>query len=127
LGRDVILVVEDDESARVLLEMALVDEGYDVVTAKNGAVGLTIALDRRPKLILLDLRMPVMDGWQFARAYRERAAEPAPIVLLTAGSDRDLARADLPGDALVRKPFDLDELLAIVRPLVRGDVGFGGL
>ena len=65
-----VLVVDDDESIRQIVRMCLGDEGYEVFEAANGLDALALLPDCRPDLILLDLRMPVMDGWEFARRYR---------------------------------------------------------
>jgi CheY-like chemotaxis protein len=119
---DVILVVEDDESLRLLVQMALADEGYDVVTAEDGRAALDRVREHPPRLILLDLRMPVMDGWEFDRVYRESSTAPAPIVVLTAGSDRVLKQQDLPGEEFLAKPFDVDDLFAVVKRYIDGEV-----
>jgi two-component system KDP operon response regulator KdpE len=119
---DVILVVEDDESLRLLVQMALADEGYDVVTAEDGRAARDRVREHPPRLILLDLRMPVMDGWEFGRVYRESSTAPAPIVVFTAGSDRALKQQDLPGEEFLAKPFDVDELFAVVKRYIDGEV-----
>ena len=87
-----ILVVEDDADLRFLIAESLTDEGYTVVTAPHGAAALDCVARARPSAILLDMRMPVMDGWAFARAYRARPGPHAPIIVCTAARDAD-ARA----------------------------------
>src|SRR5947208_1289034 len=114
-----ILVVDDDDSIRSFVELALGSEGYGVVTAPNGARALVLATERHPDLILLDMRMPVMDGWAFARAYRGQDGPHAPIVVITAATDAGGRAAEIDADGFLGKPFDLDELLALVARYVR--------
>jgi two-component system, chemotaxis family, chemotaxis protein CheY len=82
-----VLVVDDDPDIGEFVSLALADEGYDVTTALNGRAALGRAEERPPDLIVLDMRMPVMDGWEFARTYRERPGPHAPILVLTAARD----------------------------------------
>jgi two-component system chemotaxis response regulator CheY len=113
-----ILVVDDDEAVRRLLSWALTDEGYAVLEAPDGAVALARAQEAAPGLILLDMRMPVLDGWAFARRYRARPGPHAPIVCVTAALDPAAAAArgaQIGAVATLSKPFDLDDLLAVVR------------
>jgi two-component system chemotaxis response regulator CheY len=105
-----VLVVDDDPDIRELLFTALEDEGFEVVPAGNGQEALTIIKTFRPDVIVLDLMMPVMDGWQFAQEMRARD-EDIPLVLLSAARDlRTHARALSAAD-IIEKPFDLAELL----------------
>ena len=109
-----ILVVDDDEGIRSFVELALDGEGYAVSTAPNGAVALEVAGQEQPDLILLDMRMPVMDGWAFTRAYRSRPGPHAPIVVITAARDAGSRAAEVEADDYLGKPFELDELLELV-------------
>jgi len=109
-----VLVVDDDTSIRSFVEMALDGEGYAVSTATNGAQALEVTGELQPDLILLDMRMPVMDGWTFARAYRQQAGPHAPIVVITAATDAGERAAEIQADGFLGKPFDLDELLGLV-------------
>jgi CheY-like chemotaxis protein len=109
-----VLVVEDEPEIRDFVAMVLDSEGYWVSTAHNGAVALD-QVGREPfDLILLDMRMPVMDGWTFARAYREKRGPHAPIVVLTAAQDAAERAAQISADGYLGKPFELDDLLALV-------------
>jgi two-component system chemotaxis response regulator CheY len=117
-GRQV-LVVDDDESIRNFVELALDTEGYHVASAHNGAVALDVAGQQQPDLILLDMRMPVMDGWAFAHAYRSRPGPHAPIVVITAAPDAGQRAAEINADGYLGKPFDLDELLELVEHYLR--------
>jgi CheY-like chemotaxis protein len=109
-----ILVVDDDTSIRSFVEMALDGEGYAVSTATNGKQALEVTGQVRPDLILLDMRMPVMDGWSFARTYRQQAGPHAPIVVITAATDAGERAAEIDADGYLGKPFDLDDLLGLV-------------
>jgi CheY-like chemotaxis protein len=109
-----VLVVEDDESIRELVDLVLSGAGYEVVTAQNGAVALQVVGGVRPDLILLDMRMTVMDGWEFARRYRSSPEPHAPIVVLTAARDAAERAAEIHANGYLGKPFGVDELLALV-------------
>jgi two-component system, chemotaxis family, chemotaxis protein CheY len=109
-----ILVVDDDLSIRDLVEMALADHGYAVEPAPNGVEALEIVRRARPNVILLDMRMPLMDGWEFARAYRELPGPHAPIIVLTAARDARERAAEINAEGYLGKPFDLDDLLELV-------------
>lgn len=117
-----ILVVEDHRAIRDLVLEALEAEGYHVLTAANGLLGLAILDDLfpdLPALILLDMRMPEMDGWEFARRLRDGGRDSIPIVLMTASSDSDARRwaLEIGAAATLRKPFDLAALVAVVADL----------
>jgi CheY-like chemotaxis protein len=113
-----ILIVDDDESIREIVSICLSDEGYQVFEAPNGQVAFDALGELRPDLILLDLRMPVMDGWEFARRYRALPGPHAPIVAFVAALDPEQESADIQTDGVISKPFDLDELLEAVRARV---------
>jgi CheY-like chemotaxis protein len=118
---DRILVVDDDESIRQIVRLCLADEGYDVLEAANGQAALQVVDDFPPSLILLDLRMPVMDGWEFARQYRLTPGPHAPIVAFVAALNITKECGDIEAAGILSKPFDLDDLLKAVRsqlPLV---------
>lgn len=106
-----ILVVDDDEHIVEFVSWALSDEGYQVLTAANGAVALDMVRECSPDLILLDMRTPVMDGWQFARSYRELPGPHAPIVVFSATRDAAQSAAEIAASGFLAKPFQLDELL----------------
>ena len=110
-----VLVVDDDESIRQIVRLCLGDEGYDVFEAANGLDALALLPDCRPDLILLDLRMPVMDGWEFARRYRLGPGPHAPIIAFLAALNAEAEAADLEAVGILAKPFDLEDLLAMVR------------
>ena len=122
IPRGRILVVDDDESIRQIVRLFLSDEGYEVREATNGEVALELLSGYQPDLILLDLRMPVIDGWEFARRYKLLPGEHAPIVACVAALDAENECAGLDTVGILSKPFDLDDLLALVSshlPLIR--------
>ena len=109
-----VLVVEDDDALREAVVAALEDEGYAVLAAPNGLAALDVVARSAPLAILLDMRMPIMDGWEFARAYRERPGPHAPIIVFTAARDAGRWAAEIDADAYLAKPFNLNDLLALV-------------
>jgi DNA-binding response OmpR family regulator len=114
-----ILMVDDQASIRSLVQMYLGQEGFRVVTAANGREALFLARQEKPDLIILDLMMPEMDGYEFVRVHaRER---DTPIIMLTAKveeNDRVLG-LELGADDYVTKPFSPRELTARVRAVLR--------
>jgi two-component system, chemotaxis family, chemotaxis protein CheY len=109
-----VLVVDDDAGIRDLLDLALADAGYAVALAADGAVALALVDAVAPDVILLDMRMPVLDGWAFAEAYRRRPGRRAPIVAMTAARDAPGSAAQIAATGYLAKPFDLADLLACV-------------
>jgi len=113
-----ILVVEDDASIRGLVSDLLRDDGYQVSEACNGAEALDAVREQRPDLIVLDLMMPVMDGWTFVEeCRREPGFDDVPIVVTSASHDlpRTAERLRSLGvRTCLAKPFDVDGLLALV-------------
>ena len=118
VSRPRVLVVDDDESIRQFIEMALGDDGFDVALAEEGAVALAASERFRPDVILLDMRMPGVDGWRFAEAYRAGPGPHAPILVLTAARDAAKYAAEIGADAHLAKPFELAELLRLLKGLV---------
>ncbi|HET8569468.1 MAG TPA: response regulator [Candidatus Limnocylindria bacterium] len=114
-----VLVVDDDRGIREFVSTVLTDEGYRVDEAVDGRDALAAAERDRPDLILLDMRMPVMDGWEFARTYRERPGPHAPIVIVTAALDVAKDAREIGADGFLAKPFQLDDLLHLVRTHAR--------
>src|SRR4249919_1217256 len=106
-----VLVIDDDPSIRQVVGFVLTDEGYLVDEAPDGEVALEAIGRQHPDVILLDMKMPVMDGWEFARRYRELYNHRAPIVVVTAAQDAAQRGADVGADDFLAKPFDLDALV----------------
>ncbi len=111
-------MVEDDPSSMVALALLLEREGYLVETAEDGLEALQVLEEAAPDLILLDLWMPRMDGWQFLVRLRQRdhPHRDVPVVALTA-DPRDQG-APLPVEAILRKPADMTVLLQTLRTVL---------
>lgn len=117
-GRDYLLVVEDDPDLAEVELMILRSAGYVALSAGNGQDALKLVALRQPALILLDMLMPVMDGWSFAREYRARYADPAPIIVLTAAEHAERRADEIGAQAALSKPFDYEELLRVISRFV---------
>ena len=114
-----VLIVEDDQHIRELLQMYLEKEGYRVSTAADGGKGLQTFREEKPDLVLLDLMMPVMDGWAVCRAIR--AEYQTPIIMLTAKGETDDKVSGLKtgADDYITKPFEMKEVLARIEAVLR--------
>jgi CheY-like chemotaxis protein len=113
-GNGRVLIVEDDESTRELLAEIIAEQGCEARTAADGAAALALVQEWPPSLILLDLRLRGMDGYEFARRYRELPSPHAPIVVLSASWESARALEAIGAVERVDKPFDLQELLDVV-------------
>ena len=109
-----VLVVEDDLDLLGLVELVLQDAGHRVQTASNGFVALERVAEEMPGLILLDMRMPIMSGWEFVREFRARHGRACPIVVVTAAENAQLRAAEVEADGWLAKPFDIDDVLRMV-------------
>jgi two-component system response regulator PrrA len=121
-----VLVVDDDERIVAVVCEALEMEGYEVVAARDGAAALDIlwqSWDRQPDVILLDMRMPALDGSQFVEAYRMLPVPQAPIVVMTAARRAEASAVRVCADGVLPKPFDLGDLLERVYRLRRHATG----
>jgi two-component system, chemotaxis family, chemotaxis protein CheY len=108
-----VLVVDDDPSILDTVTAILSNEGYQVKAAGGGEEALALVSAWRPTLVLLDMRMPLMDGWAVARALRE-AGSTIPIVVMTAAENAKRWAEEIDAAGHIAKPFDLDELLDCV-------------
>jgi CheY-like chemotaxis protein len=113
---DHILVVDDDPEICTLVSMTLADEGYQVETAANGAEALQAIEQVRPRCVLLDMRMPVLNGWDFARELQARDLI-LPIIVMTAADDARRWANEIGAVDCLAKPFDLSDLLMAVERL----------
>lgn len=115
-----ILVIDDEPEMLMGLEDNLRYEGYEVLTARNGQDGLTKALKELPNLIILDIMMPDLSGWDVCRELRKKGIN-IPVIMLTArGQEVDTVLGlELGADDYVRKPFSVRELSARVRAVLR--------
>jgi CheY-like chemotaxis protein len=109
-----VLVVDDDDAIRDAVRDVLEAEGIAVETATDGADALAKVSEKRPRLVLLDMRMPVMDGWGFASALRELGMD-LPVVVMTAAADAKRWAAEIGAIGVVAKPFGIAELVEAVR------------
>lgn len=109
-----VLVVEDDDALADVMRQVLRDAGYSVATVRHGAAALELVRHIAPELILLDLSMPIMDGWSFVTQYRRVAKHDARIVLLTGNASAPEIARTLGADGYITKPFDMEDLVAIV-------------
>ena len=118
--RHEILVIDDDEKITSQLKRSLAFEGYVVITANHGKEGLQKMIDHDPDLVILDIMMPGIDGWEVCRRVRESGSD-VPILMLTAKDEvGDRVKGlDMGADDYLIKPFALEELLARVRVLLR--------
>ncbi len=114
-----ILIVDDEKRLVSLVESYLIQEGYRVATAYNGKEALAVAQKENPDLIILDIMMPEMNGYDFMRAHR--AQHDTPIIMLTAKVEDDdkIIGLELGADDYVVKPFKPRELMARVRNVLR--------
>ncbi|AZS16676.1 response regulator transcription factor [Paenibacillus lutimineralis] len=125
--RSVILVIDDDEKITSMLRRGLAFEGYDVYTAQNGAEGLSMVMTAEPDMIILDVMMPKVDGFEVCRRLRE-GGSTVPVLMLTAKDEVEsrVKGLDTGADDYLVKPFALEELLARVRALLRRKDQGGG-
>jgi CheY-like chemotaxis protein len=115
-----VLVVDDDPAIRGLVADALRVEGYAVDLAAHGREALEAMRARIPATIVLDLMMPVMDGFSFMEAcHQEQLCDNVPIVVISAVQDALQRLHDVPVHACIAKPFDLDELVRTVGQFAR--------
>ncbi len=115
-----ILIVEDDSGIRLIVQDALTSEGYHVVAAEDGMKGLELARELKPALIILDVMLPLMNGFEVCKSIRKEGIV-SPIMMLTV-KDEELDKVlglELGADDYVTKPFSLKELAARVKALLR--------
>jgi len=116
-----ILVADDEEDLRELVAYRLTRSGYRVIGAGDGQEALELAVERTPDLMVLDVMMPKLDGYELTRRVRAEAAlRSIPVILLTARSqESDIDRGfEVGADDYLKKPFNPDELVARVRAVL---------
>lgn len=120
IGKKRVLVVEDDAGIRRVLEDALASKGYVVTTAADGRKGLELARDLRPDLVILDVMLPLLDGFQVCRLIRKEGIVSPVMMLTVRDEERDkVLGLEAGADDYVTKPFSLKELEARVKALLR--------
>lgn len=111
---DHVLVVDDDAGITAAVREGLEFEGYRVTTARNGAEALAEVAGELPSLILLDMRMPAMNGWDFAARMRD-AGHAVPVIVMTAAASAHAWAAEIQADDVLPKPFTLSQLYETVQ------------
>jgi DNA-binding response OmpR family regulator len=115
-----ILVVDDEPQVVWMLQFSLEAEGYQTLSARDGRAALDEVREHHPSIVLLDIMMPVMDGWAFLEELQALPADERPrvIVVSARSSLRDRAKAvELGADAFVAKPFNVDDLLVVLHDI----------
>jgi len=114
-----ILVIDDDLAITELMNLLLKTHGFEVITANTGAEGIRLVEEKRPNVVLLDLMMPDMDGWQVSKALR--AFSNVPILILSAINDPGIVASvlDTGADDFLVKPVSSSVLVAHIRKIVR--------
>lgn len=120
--KEKILVIDDETTLAEMLTIKLEPKGYQILSAPNGAEGLKLAYESHPDLVLLDIMMPEMDGWETCRRLRELS--DVPVIMLTAKvNEEDLIRGfRLGADDYVKKPFSIKELEERIRAVLRRSI-----
>ena len=115
-----VLIIEDDNNISELLSLYLEKDGYEVLRAENGEIGLKLFREKHPGLILLDLMMPVMDGWEVCSEIRKEDRE-TPIIMLTAKGETfdKVTGLEMGADDYIVKPFEMKEVLARIHAVMR--------
>lgn len=121
-----ILVIDDEEQIRRALKSVLSARKYDVVLAENGEQGIDLAIDHSPDLVVLDLAMPGMSGFEVCRELRSWSAVPILVLSVRSGDSDKIAALDQGADDYLTKPFSAGELLARIRALLRRSAGQAG-
>jgi CheY-like chemotaxis protein len=114
-----VLVVDDDASILDTVASILTSEGFEVVSANGGEQALGLLTSWHPTLVLLDMRMPLMDGWAVARAMRERGSK-VPIVVMTAAESAKKWADEIGAAGHLEKPFLLEDLISCVERFSSG-------
>ena len=117
--KEKILVVEDDPEFRSLTQTWLQSAGYEVITAEHGQEGLRRVFSSRPNLVLLDVNMPKLDGWEVCKRIREMSEIPVMMMTVNNQIDDRLRGFNNGADDYIAKPVDFQELLARVKSILR--------
>ncbi len=113
-----VLVIEDDEDLSVMLRTLIAGDGHDVAVARDGQEGLDRVAEHMPDLILLDIKMPVMDGREFAARFRAQYGHAARVIVMTAADSAAKRAQEVGADGWLSKPFEpsqLRQVLATIR------------
>jgi DNA-binding response OmpR family regulator len=122
--RHTILAVDDDSHVLELLRVNCASYGFEVFTARDGIEAIRAMESRLPDLVILDVMMPEMDGWEVCKHVRDKYGDSVKIVMLTAkdtARDKIIGKSILKADEYLTKPFDIDDLLATITRLLSRD------
>jgi CheY-like chemotaxis protein len=114
-----VLLIEDDDDLREVEAGVLERAGFRVAVARDGREGLDRVADEMPQVIFLDMKMPVMDGWAFAREFRARHDHQAALVVITAAASAQTRAAEIAADGALGKPFDAGDFIKLARQHLR--------
>jgi CheY-like chemotaxis protein len=109
-----VLVVDDDIDLAKMVELLLTTAGYEVILAEDGQSALDQLAKQWPSLILLDMKMPGMDGWEFAREFHSKYDRSLPIIVFTAAEDAKKRAQEIGANDYLGKPFEIDDLITMV-------------
>lgn len=124
MSSNLVLIIDDDSAILEMIAELLRYEGYNIIASSEGREALELARANSPALILLDLMMPEMSGWQVISALRASPqTRMIPVVLLSARRDLAATARELEVESHLEKPFDLDKLLDVVQRYVSPDLG----
>jgi DNA-binding response OmpR family regulator len=118
MGPGAVLVVEDEPSIRELLVEALENEGIRAIAASDGAEAVRLALEKMPRLVILDMGLPFVDGPAAAAQIRDVYGDDVPFMVVTAGQRISEAAATIRAASYIAKPFDIDDLVRAVRSVM---------
>jgi DNA-binding response OmpR family regulator len=111
-----ILVADDEQEIRNLLEHFLKGQGYEVVLASDGNQALELAVEENPQLVILDIKMPGLDGLEVCKRLKEKEqTKLIPVIVITGFEDNKMEALDLGADDFVNKPFDMAEISSRVK------------
>jgi CheY-like chemotaxis protein len=114
-GNGLILLVEDDDDLREVEVGILERAGFRVAAAREGGEALELVAREMPRVIFLDMRMPGMDGWAFAREFRARHDHGAPIVVITAAASAEKRAEEISADGALGKPFEARDFIKVAQ------------
>ncbi|MBX7247344.1 MAG: response regulator [Candidatus Sumerlaeaceae bacterium] len=118
-----ILAVDDESDLLLIIKTALFSEGFDVITASNGPDGLALAEDQKPDLLILDMMMPEMNGFEVLKCMRDNPkTQDIPVIMLTGVSEKSKIRQALDSgiDYYIVKPFEFHDLISKVKIALEG-------
>lgn len=120
MERKLVLIVEDEKNIVDILRFNLQKEGYDTLEAYDGATGLSLALEKQPDLILLDLMLPALNGFEVCKTLRDKGLNTPVLIITAREAEKDkILGLDLGADDYITKPFSIRELMARVKANIR--------